>query len=67
MPGIILTFRGGKSGYVMAEMPFPTPRKFRFKDPIFLYKPQFTFPRDVETYSYDSVDFLCSEIQIFNV
>ena len=30
-----------------AEMPFPTPPKFRFKDPIFLYKPQFTFPRDV--------------------
>ena len=30
-----------------AEMPFPTPPKFTFKDPIFPKKPQFTFPQDV--------------------
>ena len=30
-----------------AEMPFPTPPKFRFKRPIFFKKPQFTFPHDV--------------------
>ena len=30
-----------------AELPFPTPPKFRFNDPIFTKKPQFTFPFDV--------------------
>jgi hypothetical protein len=29
------------------EMPFPTLPKFRFKDPVFPKKPQFTFPYDV--------------------
>ena len=50
-----------------AEMPFPAPPKLRFKDPIFPNKPQFTFPQDVSTCSYDLVDFLCSEIPIFNL
>jgi hypothetical protein len=30
-----------------AEMPFPTPPKFRFNDLIFPKKPQFTFSQDV--------------------
>ena len=50
-----------------AEMPFPAPPKLRFKDPIFPNKPQFTLPQDVSTCSYDLVDFLCSEIPIFNL
>ncbi len=50
-----------------AEMPFPAPPKLRFKDPISPNKNQFTFPQDVYTCSYDLVDFLCSEIPIFNL
>ena len=50
-------------------LPFDSldPQKLRFKDPIFPNKPQFTFPQDVSTCSYDLVDFLCSEIPIFNL
>ena len=40
---------------ISAEMPFLTPRKFRFKDPIFCY-PIFRFK-----------DPIFSEIRIFNV
>ncbi len=46
---------------------FCYPPKFSFKDPLSPNRPQFTFPQDVETYSYDSVDFLCSEILMINV